>query len=419
MALYHPNLPQDPIILSGTSFLAYFSRIAGISSPRAWLFAQFAACNVASAVLVSSNPTNLVLTGAYGITFLVYSAWLVLPVLATALVLFPWLIFGWFNDTELIPSELESPGVDPKTALIDKNGAVFGSVLLGVTLVALVGLSAAGLLEGIQGVWTVTAPAACLMVFRDLVYDRQKGGWGSSLSGQEVGMQMEGRPEVTEQGNGDLEGRLGKMEGGGEEIQLHNMVDEGDRADQKIATAAPTQYNDIQGRLTSGVEGQVGPTSSGSATGISTPANGNSATPTTITSLELHQQSPHTPRSIQTVIRSLSHRIPTFSHVFVRLPLPLLPFAFSMFILVEALQSTGWMRVFAGWWGSWVEKTGLAGAIWMMGCLSVLGCNVSVIGVWARRAVTEPLYTLSDLRDQHRRNHPTQSSLAAMGSNAG
>lgn len=67
---------------------------------------------------------------------------------------------------------------------------------------------------------------------------------------------------------------------------------------------------------------------------------------------------------------------PTFSGVFTRLPIPLIPFAFSMFILVESLQYTGWIRVWAGWWAAWAEVGGVAGAIWLMGMLGVIGCNV-------------------------------------------
>jgi hypothetical protein len=47
-----------------------------------------------------------------------------------------------------------------------------------------------------------------------------------------------------------------------------------------------------------------------------------------------------------------------------------------MFILVEALSYTGWIRVFATWWGAWVDVGGVAGAVWLMGVISVLGCNI-------------------------------------------
>jgi hypothetical protein len=59
---------NDPIILSGTAFLAYMTRVSSnIEHPRAWIHTQFAIANIASAILVSSNPTNLVLAGAFQI----------------------------------------------------------------------------------------------------------------------------------------------------------------------------------------------------------------------------------------------------------------------------------------------------------------------------------------------------------------
>ena len=68
---------------------------------------------------------------------------------------------------------------------------------------------------------------------------------------------------------------------------------------------------------------------------------------------------------------------PTTMTVFNHLPLPLLPFAFCMFILVQALVTKGWVPVFAHGWDHWVEKTGTVGAIGGMGFLSVILCNVS------------------------------------------
>lgn len=62
---------NDPIILSGTAFLAYMTRVSSnIEHPRAWIHTQFAIANIASAILVSSNPTNLVLAGAFQIKFI-------------------------------------------------------------------------------------------------------------------------------------------------------------------------------------------------------------------------------------------------------------------------------------------------------------------------------------------------------------
>lgn len=50
-------------MLSGTAFLGYFTRATGITAPRGWTMSQFAMANVASAALVSSNPTNVLIAG--------------------------------------------------------------------------------------------------------------------------------------------------------------------------------------------------------------------------------------------------------------------------------------------------------------------------------------------------------------------
>ena len=68
---------------------------------------------------------------------------------------------------------------------------------------------------------------------------------------------------------------------------------------------------------------------------------------------------------------------PTATTVLEHLPFALVPFAFCMFVLVQALVTKGWVPVFAHGWDHWVSKTGTVGAIGGMGFLSVILCNVS------------------------------------------
>ncbi|THH18685.1 hypothetical protein EW146_g2356 [Bondarzewia mesenterica] len=166
---------NDPVILSGTVFLVYLTRILGITPPTAWIFGQFTAANMASSVLVTSNPTNLVLAGAFSLSFITYTSSLVLPFLAAALFTYPFLAFFLFRSVELIPRSIDLPvdatdnnlgSNNPAAALIDKFGAVFGSGLLLVTLGVLVGTSTIGV-----PVWEVTVPPALIMLCRDLWHD--------------------------------------------------------------------------------------------------------------------------------------------------------------------------------------------------------------------------------------------------------
>ena len=129
----------------------------------------------ASVVLVSSNPTNLVLSGAFSLTFVTYTSSLILPFLAAAALTYPFLKFVLFRSVEFIPPSIELPmdeaghsaGINtPTAALVDKSGAIFGSALLISTLGVLVGTSTIGV-----PVWEVTVPPAVIMLARDIWMD--------------------------------------------------------------------------------------------------------------------------------------------------------------------------------------------------------------------------------------------------------
>jgi len=82
------------------------------------------------------------------------------------------------------------------------------------------------------------------------------------------------------------------------------------------------------------------------------------------------------------VKRSAKETFPTVCAVVEQLPLALLPFALSMFILVQGLVTNGWVEVFANGWNAWVTKTGTVGAVGSMGLVSVLLCNVSMCAIF-------------------------------------
>jgi hypothetical protein len=76
--------------------------------------------------------------------------------------------------------------------------------------------------------------------------------------------------------------------------------------------------------------------------------------------------------------RYCQETFPTATAVFMHLPFKLVPFAFAMFVLVQALVTKGWIPVFAHGWDHWVDRTGTVGAIGGMGFISVILCNVSI-----------------------------------------
>ncbi|KAI0362901.1 hypothetical protein BV20DRAFT_1058530 [Pilatotrama ljubarskyi] len=305
---------NDPVILSGTAFLAYFTRVAGITPPTAWVFSQFAAANMASVVLVSSNPTNLVLSGAFSLSFLTYAAHVALPFLAVSLSVFPLLLFWLFRSPALIPPTIDVGLTQEEVhaTLVDKSGAVFGSALLAVTLGVLVGVSTVGV-----PVWTVTVPPAVIMLGRDAWYDwRRRKSHVHPLS-----------PTPSASGEGDPVPHI---------------------------PSSAHELHELSSRVLS--------------TPRSLPPTSPPPTPTSSTARALLPL-------LRSVLTCLTATFPTVAHIAARLPIALLPFAFLMFILVQGLAAQGWVALFARWWDAWVGKTGALGAVGGMGFLACVMCN--------------------------------------------
>lgn len=335
------------MILSGTAFLAYFTRAAGCadrliftwqhtltlndaalhprrrgsspnSQPPTWVRQSSSSALIlkglttspspASVVLVSSNPTNLVLSGAFSLSFLSYAAHVVLPFLAASACVFP-LLLVLFRSPALIPRRIDVPlsPAEVRAALVDPAGAVFGAVLLGVTLAVLVGVSTIGV-----PVYMVTVPPAVIMLVRDVRHDWSRRGLQRPLS-----------PSEDDGSSSD--------DAVGVQSTAHEL--------QELASRAPS----------------------------TTPPSSTPSTPLRRRALIPRLQRAHT---------RLTRTFPTVAHIAARLPVALLPFAFLMFVLVQGLAAQGWVALFARWWAAWVRATGVLGAVGGMGFLACVMCNV-------------------------------------------
>lgn len=125
---------NDIIILTFTPLVCYFTRHARLN-PVPYLMAEFFAANTWSMVLYVGNPTNIVIAGAFHLTFAQYTAWMLLPTLAAGFVNVAGLAL-------LFRKEIAQPLAHhivgrPRDAITDPPGAVMGLVLLGVCVVAL------------------------------------------------------------------------------------------------------------------------------------------------------------------------------------------------------------------------------------------------------------------------------------------
>ncbi|KAG5302464.1 arsenite efflux transporter ArsB-like [Histoplasma capsulatum G186AR] len=478
---------NDPIVLSGTAFLAYMTRVSSnIIHPRAWIHTQFAVANIASAILVSSNPTNLVLAGAFEIKFIVYTAHMIVPVVATAIVLFPFLLYIIFADPALIPYSIEmhelseeakakkpvNPNIPHARGLaeedeananddqvkllsleeimnpfLDKGGAAFGAVIMTATLVTLLALNAATQNNDHHPIFWVTLPAAFVMFCWDVAF-----GWYNRHETREIA--RKGRQEVEN-------ARIEHMLRAEEEMRLAALAQkERDSIDvyevPLVLTQSPEPQPSHDGRRDAGGGGGVSISNTDDditlevdaskhvpiiltsekgdqPTLVSTPPrepspssvripsdnqlqNGQGSTTSAITMMDdkqvvanTHVSQPSTQKQQQgeklreehifsnrvsqdltcqqdrgpaTLVSLLKNAyrwtqdtFPTVTAVVAHLPFALVPFAFTMFVLVQALVTKGWVPVFAYGWDHWVNKTGTVGAIGGMGFLSVILCN--------------------------------------------
>lgn len=396
---------NDPIVLSGTPFVAYFSRTSG-SPAEPYAFMEIYAANLASAILVSSNPTNLVLSAAFGLSFLQYSAWMVLPTLAAAVVLYPVIALQYRAQ---LRRAIRPPDVDPRSALVDPAGAVWASTVFILAVVVLVVLSATGQLHGAAGVWSVAAPAAVLVALRDMWHDwRHRGQRGKDVELDDLGQsgQNGASGERGERGVGQA-GECTCSNGERRSYEEEEKEDEEDvDGELELHIVRPVMKRGMRRRLSSRVcRSRPSPAAlaplapltplapleaSTSAVMPSTPS-ASTATVTPGSSSGLGTSIP-TPASSSTAACNIPRRrrrrrrrprhhpihwfrrtFPTVSSIVPRLPFPLVLFALSFFILVRSLET--WIGIWARWWAIYVARTGLAGAIFMLALLSVVGSN--------------------------------------------
>ncbi|KAK4234418.1 hypothetical protein C8A03DRAFT_37807 [Achaetomium macrosporum] len=401
---------NDPVILSGTAFLAYMTRVSSnIVHPRAWIFSQFAVANIGSAILVSSNPTNLVLAGAFQIKFIEYTANMIVPVIVTGIVLFPFLLYIVFNSESLVPRSIkmhelpeevrarkpvnpniphargtaeqqeDAPGEEGKllsleeivNPFLDRKGAAFGAIIMAATLIAVLAFNASTTGTGSKPVFWVTLPAAVIMFAWDVAF-----GWMHRHETRRIA--REGREE------------LGRLRLKREEEEMVTLAAQGSEGSASSDGSVSSQKGLPRNGLTQ--DAAVGDAKSNDAiTAANTPEKPSREARDTDSSREKavgvntpREAALHPPRERATLVslaRDLyvwcQETFPTATAVISHLPFALVPFAFSMFVLVQALVTKGWVQIFAVGWDAWVRKTGTIGAIGGMGFLSVVLCNFS------------------------------------------
>ena len=293
---------NDPVILSGSPFLVYFVDAAAIQDPTSWLFGEFIAANIASMLLVIGNPTNVLVAEAFELNFGVYTLFMGLPFLVSCISALLILLFQ-FRNFEHIPDQIEPPKVDYFSFLIDKNGAIFGSVVFLLALVTLFVTSFVGI-----DVWMVSLPFGLLVLFRDVYHDI----YNENLKGTGTSPDLELQP-----------------------CSAHVAVA---LTRHKVEECISTLDNQEELNL-----------------------------------INSKKQGLQTLNPIKDKV--WTRRFKTCSSVLSRLPYSMLPFALSMFVLVQSLDDLGWIDEIASRLSLACSSTGLSGTVVIIGLLTVLLCN--------------------------------------------
>ncbi|KZV92285.1 hypothetical protein EXIGLDRAFT_675295 [Exidia glandulosa HHB12029] len=334
---------NDPVILSGTAFLVYYTKVAEVSH-ISWLFSEFAAANTASMVLFVGNPTNVVICEGFGIRNIAFSAYTIFPFIACSIVCY-FALAVQFRHDKYIPKRLPEIGVlDPRSVLLDPTGAWVGSIILGACLVLIMGISFIDV-----DVWEISLPFAVAKFVFDIgwdLYRHSRGTLGAQATSAGTG-KPGGAPE-------DL--MRTQIERTKTETSHHHHPNPDDplRAALERSHSEATQHHSA------------------------------------LSSRPQSQRSQDSRRF--GALRSwLDERIPTFMTALPRLPFALVPFAFCQFILVEALAFRGWIDVFA----RWLQRASHGGqpypTIWLIGTLGVVLCNLSGTNIGATILLTKVL----------------------------
>jgi len=237
---------------------------------------------------------------------------------------------------------------------LDKNGAIFGAAIMAATLITVLAINAASQGSHERPVFWVTLPAAFVMLIFDLTM-----GWLNRAETRKIAHEGRRRAEAALAERSEMR-RQSVIQEELDAIAKQADHETAQNPEEKSQPLAEASSHILSGRtremmgaeLVSQEEKKLEPSKR--------------PMPTTLASL------------VADSYRWAQETFPTTMTVFHHLPLALVPFAFCMFVLVQALVTKGWVPVFAHAWDHWVEKTGTVGAIGGMGFVSVILCNVSL-----------------------------------------
>ncbi|KAJ1539357.1 hypothetical protein HK405_012999, partial [Cladochytrium tenue] len=375
---------NDVVALTVTPILCYFAATAKIDAVP-FLISGFMVSNVSSMGLYVGNPTNVIVSQASGVSILGFTRIMGLPTLAASLVCYALSLAVFWR---AIPRRVAAAAAalpPQEYAVADPTGTAIGCVLLLVCLTALMAVPA---FAPTLPVWVVTLPFAVLQLAVDAIRADRLGGLIAPLrrakGGDTVRTSVEdgnGMSFLTIEGAGESSPSLKQeplstvkdatgtessvvkdataTETNAEESE-HSLPGRAVVAVAHLESPAPAfpgkpeRDSTVSAKLPSSLEDVATLQAAFLLTSVGAPT-------TAIIAVEDADDVVVEPGSTGSAERSDRHdtqaaatdpvggdgrsRAPRFARtraVLRRLPYRLVPFALGMFVLVEALDSTGW-----------------------------------------------------------------------------
>ena len=284
---------------------------------------------------MAESSCKVVICEGLSVNNAAFTAYTILPFVTCNVFCFVALAFQYRKQVPRILTRAARP--DPRSALLDPVGACVGSFLLGAALVLCLVVSFFGI-----DVWMISLPFA----FGKFLFDL---GWDHYRYSRGIPMLCCGSREAVEEGR-DRDSPIEKTPRAGK-----------GPARPSRQSFPPDEATDVESYPTT-PKMESNPESH--------------PTPTPAAELKIPSVLGGYRSYMNDLHDQLYRRFPTIITALPRLPFVLVPFAFSQFILIEALNHQGWVNVFANWLVQ-ASHGQVHPTIWLIGVLGVILCNLS------------------------------------------
>ena len=395
---------------------------------------EFAAANTASMILFVGNPTNVVICEGFGIENAAFTGWTFFPFAACSVTCLGALYAQYRMTGKLSPTLPETRKFKARQAINDLPGAIVGTTLLGGCLVTALVVSFVDV-----DVWKITLPFAGAKFIFDIIWDlyrvnttgidELRARMNNSLPQNNRG-DLELPPASTKESlpqsnQNDLESRTASMS---ESPAQHNQGNQGLHTDSVTSHKTTVEHDaSLENSQTTEVEDPLKepqivffsphPSPRSTGTEVTSDSIKRMVPDKSSTLKQSWEIGPTNPRSSGTSIPHIQElrstkmssiqqqwweivppihktvdfvrgHLPTLYNAFPRLPFALVPFAFSQFILIEALAGQGWIDIFAHWLII-ATKGEMYPTLWIIGVMGVILCNISGTNIGATILLTK------------------------------